>query len=67
MKKVIGILLIGIMLLNIIGFLYVVFSNPVRLEDNAGHFMKKIFWSVALGALGIYLVNHSKNKIEKDK
>ncbi|WP_370408187.1 hypothetical protein [Tenacibaculum dicentrarchi] len=62
MKKAIGYILIGIAVLNIIGFTYMLVTNSVKFEKNIEHFIKKIVFAIGLGGLGIYLIQNSKPK-----
>ena len=62
MKKVIGYILIAIAILNILGFIYMLVANSGKFENNVEHFIKKIIFAIALGGIGIYLIQSSKPK-----
>lgn len=62
MKKVVGYILIGIAVLNIVGFVYMLIANSSKFENNVEHFVKRIVFAIGLGGLGIYLIQSSKSK-----
>ena len=67
MKKIIGYLFIGIFVLNIIGILYLIATNPDRLSNESGHFAYKMFGALVFGALGVILIRNSKNNSKSIK
>ena len=67
MKKIIGIICIGILVLNIIGLIYIVVTNPERLENNSMHFVKKIGGAFVFGAVGVYFLKSSKENSTNDE
>jgi membrane-bound acyltransferase YfiQ involved in biofilm formation len=67
MKKIIGIICIGILVLNIIGMIYLVTTNPDKLENNSYHFVKKIGGAFVFGAVGFYLLKSSANNSKTGK
>ncbi|GGG12799.1 hypothetical protein [Pontibacter amylolyticus] len=66
MKKSFGYIFIAIAVLNVIGFTYLVISNPNKLSNNLEYFLKKIFFAIGVGGLGLWLIQ-SSNKRDKDK
>lgn len=62
MKKIIGIILVGILVLNIIGVIYLGITNPGKLGNNSMHFIKKIAGALVIGALGVYLMSKNEKK-----
>lgn len=61
MKKVFGIICIGILVLNIIGLIYMIITNPEKFENNSMHFVKKIGGALVFGTLGVYLLKGNSN------
>jgi hypothetical protein len=61
MKKTIGYICIAIAVLNVIGFIYLMATNPDKLSNNSGYFVKKIIFSLGIGGLGIWLIQPQKN------
>lgn len=62
MRKAIGCILIGIGILNIVGFAYMLIVNSSKFENNTEHFIKRIVFALGLGSLGIYLIQSGKEK-----
>lgn len=62
MKKVFGFIFIAIAVLNVVGFIYLISTNPDKLSDNSEYFFKKILLALVFGGIGIYLVLSNQKK-----
>lgn len=56
MKKIIGYICIAVAVLNVIGFMYLLISNPDKLSNNSSYFIKKIAFAIGVGGIGIWLI-----------
>ena len=61
MKKVIGIICIGILILNLVGMVYLFVNNPDKIENNNMYFIKKIGGAFVFGAVGFFLLKKDNN------
>lgn len=61
MKKIIGYICILIAVLNVVGFIYLIASNPDKFSSNTAYFLKKIAFAIIVGGIGIWLIQ-SKSK-----
>jgi len=64
MKKLIGIILIGIAVLNIVGLIYLSATNPDKLSNNSSYFGRKVAFGLILGAIGLGLLLTDKKNEE---
>jgi hypothetical protein len=55
MKKLIGVILMGICALNVIGYIYLSSVNPDKISNNSDYFAKKIGFAIGAGVLGLFL------------
>ena len=62
MKKVIGYIFIGIFVLNIIGMIYLIATNPDRLTNESSHFVKKMLGALFFGVVGVLLIRKNIQK-----
>ncbi|WP_276345637.1 hypothetical protein [Daejeonella sp. JGW-45] len=60
MKKIIGYICIAVAVLNFIGFVYLLTSNPEKLSINSSYFIKKITFAVLVGGVGFWLIQPKK-------
>jgi len=62
-KKLIGYILIGLLILRVIGLIYMSNSNPESFAKNSVLLIKNLLLSIAIfGSLGVYLIfSSSKN------